>query len=67
MAVEWKEPGQRRVVLLLAGAAVLVLSLGIGFRPPEQAPAVAPASPPPIPQLQERVEREAFEQPSKFL
>ena len=67
MAVEWKEPGQRRVVLLLAGAAVLVLSLGIGFRPRQQAPAAAPASPPQIPQLQERVEREAFEQPSKFL
>ena len=66
MAIEWKKPIEPRLILLLAAASVLVLILGIIFRPRERAAAPG-ASETQTAQLLERVLRSAVEQPSNYL
>lgn len=60
MAIEWKKPIEPRLIYLLAAASVVVLVLGIIFRPRER-PAVPAASETQTAQLQQRILRSAVE------
>lgn len=66
MAIEWKKPIEPRLIYLLAAASVVVLVLGIIFRPRER-PAVPAASETQTAQLQQRILRSAVEQPGNYL
>lgn len=66
MAIDWKHSAQRRLVILLAGAAAIILTLGISLRSPEEAVG-PPASETETVQLQERIVRSALRQPTEFL
>ena len=66
MAIQWKKPIEPRLIYLLAAASVVVLVLGIIFRPGER-PAAPAGSETQTAQLQQRILRSAVEQPGNYL
>ncbi len=66
MAIDWKQPKNLKVVLLLAAAAAIFLAIGILLRAPEPPPP-SPDPETPIAQLEERVMPSALRRHGEFL